>query len=133
MKQSNSVVQCLRYVPKPKSWPLAASGILLSSALILAVADPVFAGSDARQTTTNTSASSRVFIDPETGERRLPTVKERAEMSVASDAQIPQPELIERDGMRILVMPPERRVFLHGTVDESGAVQLRHQQGASNE
>lgn len=67
----------------------------------------------------------RVFINPETGERRLPSQQEQQQTQPATPAMAEMP-MIRRDGMRIVRVPENRRMQLQATVDASGQAQTHH-------
>lgn len=80
------------------------------------------------------AASSRVFIDPETGERRAPKADDMRQMRrsaalLSSGPSTQQPvQVIHRDGMRFVTVPPDRRTHLQAEIDERGQVRTYHAQ-----
>lgn len=108
----------------------------LHSAVFYGLVAAAFTGpvlAEPGQSATPPQAAMQVFIDPQTGERRLPTAEERALMADDQVTAISEPELINRDGMRILHMPASSRMRLRGNLDASGKVTVDHSEGDSHE
>jgi len=103
---------------------LAGALALAMSCLNLSCSSPLPAP---EASDTPAAAQSRVFIDPQTGERRAPTAEERAaaqagSASRAKPAATPVQIITLPDGTRQAIMHGQDRSYSRAVVDEQGKV-----------
>ena len=116
-----------------RAWVIALAGLTLTCAL------PASAQSGGVEGSAN--PSMRIFIDPDTGERRAPTAAELEALSkpTSKAVQNSRATVMQRGeaGMTIVEVPRDRYPKLRATVAKDGKVSIGHgdavQQGHGHE
>lgn len=77
--------------------------------------------------------AARIYIDPDTGERRAPDAAERRQLRRTAPATSVPMKITHREGMKFAQVPRERRTRLHADVDAQGQVKTYHGEARDDE